>query len=826
MRTILSTLVAGVLLAGPMASALPAKTIKSGSERNSTGGQITRTISVPVTTGFGVYRPYSIPRYKAEIGMREAAVASDFSNIAVADATLPWNSYFTNGELAKLRTNGFVARPEAIGSFGQAYSVELGPHPMGSFITVDAVLHGLRVAIDEASRDMERNYASATLRSELADLSDAISTQLAAERSSVLTGSLERLLAYVETAESLLNSSASVDPKVRSQVSDELRKIRAAAGSDRSSVLPGLTINYARLAPAGYYANDQKLADYYRTRAWLSQAGFSLRTSSGAPDLESVRMASLLARVIGTLSASGDFRQTHANLNEPIAFFTGGGERISSWDVLTSALRGYYGRMVEADASFLADNGTLTGFVDYLEEQLPATARTQAGAATFRLIEWEPEHDRAMLDRIWQDTRVSAGSYGLIAMSAIGSNRAAELRQTAAGTSRALKSALTAMPVEGWVQDLDRAVLYTVQALALDKEREAGYPRFMRGAAWRDREILSSLGAWAAFQHEPQVMQMRAVAKAAAASSGREIVAHTYVEPNPEAWARVASLAAYIRNGLTEGRGGKLIRRGVEAKLEDIENISAKLMQIAALELNGKELAGDHVDLLRSMPERIAAYELFTDKSLRQDGYPVTTGGARVGDVHVATGHPLAIYVIVPQSDGELVLTRGAIYSYHEVSGSLDDWSRRMMAGGGAAAEPGWMSSFLSSDRAFAQDARKFQGVNATIPVVATAYTPSQQEHRPALSKAVLSLESDVLSRNAEELWFTVRAPGLEGSELMVSVANMNGQEVQRIQIGRIKNGERLDVVRIGELAKGQYFIRVEDLGGRMVASSRFLVVR
>jgi len=831
MRTMLSTLATGALLTGMcLASGLPAKTTKSGaeSERIASEGRTASAveIKVPVTTSFGVYKPYSVPRYRAEIGQREMNAASDFSNVAVADATLRWNNFFTSGELALLRSNGFVARPEAIGSFGQAYAVEFGPHPMGNFITIDAVLNGLRVAADEASRDVERNYAAPMLKSQLIDLSSAITAQIASEGNPALTASLRRLLAYVETAQLLIAPSATADPSVRDVVSEELRKIRAAAGADRSSVFPGLTINYARFTPTGYYTLDSRLSDYYRTRVWLSQAGFSLRMPNGAPDLESVRAASLLARIIGSLSAEGDFRQTYLNINEPVAFFTGSAERASSWDILTSALRGYYGRLADADASFLADNEMLVGFTGYLEEQLPSGMSMQAGAPAFRLIDWEPERSNVVRDRLWNDTRVSAGSYGLIAMAAVGSDRAADLRQSAAGTSRSLNSSLLSMPAEAWVQDLDRAVLYTVQGLARDMERGAGYPRFMRTDAWRDREVLSALGAWAAFQSEPAVMKMQAAAKATASSRGSEIVAQSYVEPNPEAWARVAALAGYLRDGLTGIRGDRLIRRDLEMKLQDIENVAAKLMQVAAFELGGKELSGDQMELLRSMPDRIAAYEHFTDRSLRQDGSPVTAAGAGIGNVGVATGHPLAIYVIVPQSDGELVLTRGAIYSYYEVDGSIDDWRRRMMTAGGSASTPDWTESFISADRSFAQDAGKFRAVNAAIPAMAAIYTPSQQERRPPVSKAELELESGVVSRNAGELWFTVHAPNLEGSELMVSVANVNGREVKRTQIGRIENGERLDVVRIENLENGQYFIRVEDLGGNMVVSGRFLVVR
>ncbi len=832
MRTILSSLVAGALLAGScLARGMPEKSARTvkGSDETSAGRQadVAAEIKVPVTTSFGVYKPYMVPRYKAAVGLSEATISPDFSNISVADATFPWSSFFTGAERSLLVQNGFVARPEAIGSFGQAYSMELAPHQMGSFLTVDAVLHGLRVSIDEAGRDMERNYASRVLGSQLAVLSDNISKELRAEQSPSLREALGSLLGYVQTAQSLLNPSVKTDEQVSAAVAEELRKIRGAAGMARSSVLPQLTLNYATFAPVGYYASDEKLGNYYRTRAWLSQAGFSLRTPAGSPDLASVRMASLLALMAGGDDMGSDFHQTMLNINEPSAFFNGGSGEVSSWDILTGAMRGYYGRMVDAGSNFLVDNEMLVGFVGYLDEQLPAGDGSRAAAPTFRLIDWAPQRSHAVLDRIWNDSRVSAGSYGLIAMAAMGSRHAADLRQTQAGTSRALMSAFTGMPNEAWVEDVDRAVLYTVQPLALEGSRGTGYPKFMRADAWRDREVLSALGAWGDFQHATGVMPMQAVAKATASNMGRETGVSAYVEPNPEAWGRVAALAAYIRNGLTEGRGEKLITRKLESKLQDIENVAAKMMQIAAAELAGTDLSRDQIDMLRSMPDRIAAYELFSDRSLQPEGFPVTASASTIGGVGVGTGHPLAIYVIVPQADGELMLTRGAIYSYYEMNGSTAEWNRSITASGGTVSpDMSWMNSFVSGDRAFAQDARKFRGVNAEIPAVAASYVPSQQERRAASAKAEINLESNVVSRNGGELWFTVRAPNLEGSQLVVSLANSRGQVVQHSEIGRIEKGERLDVVRIQGLSNGQYFIRVEDMGGRMIASGRFLVVR
>src|SRR3982751_3985294 len=51
-------------------------------------------IDVPISSVFGVYRPYRAPAYRAEVGLSERQIAQGFSNVAVAQGNFPWNSYF------------------------------------------------------------------------------------------------------------------------------------------------------------------------------------------------------------------------------------------------------------------------------------------------------------------------------------------------------------------------------------------------------------------------------------------------------------------------------------------------------------------------------------------------------------------------------------------------------------------------------------------------------------------------------------------------------------------------------------------------------------
>lgn len=821
LSAIFGAMIANTTVAEPAATGAPMGAARAfgESDRN-------REMGPSISTAFGVYRPYAIPAYRLLVGAGEPAIAANFSNVAVADARFPWNSYFTSGERALLQANGFLVRPEAIGSFAQAYAADLGPEPMGSFVTVDAVLHGLRVTMAEARRDMERNYAAPALGANLGDLAGALAERLDVERNTAIAASLKTLLAYVQTAHRLISPSAPVDPRVADIVAAELKKISGAEDALPSSVFPRQTIDYAMFAPRGYYTLDAQLAGYYRAHAWLSRSAFGLPAPGAAFDIASIRDAALLARMTSGLQNAEDFRRTLENINVPAAFFGDRGEAIVSWDLLSDALGTYYGRIVEAGPGFLADEQMLSGFARYLGDQFLDAGADRGSKIVFRMLEPIEASLPEMYAQVWKERRSTRGDYGLAVMAAAGSPRAAELLGARSSFEQHEPMALGGSMMES-MQELDGALLYTLHPL-LQAERGEGFPRFARSAAWSTRELASALGAWADFRREPATTAMRGVARAGRVGVAGGRMIEGYVEPAPEAWARIASLAGYLRNGLLESRGERLIGRAVETKLRDIENVSAGLMQIAAVELSGAELSAQQIDLLRAMRERIAAYETFADKGLQGDGYTSVAGGSDLGGgIQIANGHPLAIYVVAPRNDGEegLMLVRGAVYSYYETE-SETGLAALSKPGSSIAPDARLREGYVSADRPFAQDPTKFIGVTAAVPQTAATYTPTRSERIAAIHRADLRLETTVIGLSDNELWFTVQAPNLEGYALRASIADRSGQVLRHAEIGQVRNGERLDVFDVGRLGAGEYHLRVLDAEGTVLATARFRVIR
>jgi hypothetical protein len=778
------------------------------------------TIEAPVSTGFGVYSPLSVAPTRAEAGLSEPSISSNFTNVTTGTGRFPWSNFFNQPERALLERNSFVVRPEPFGSFGEVYNRASGGQELGSFVTVDAVLHGLRVTTAEAQRRLERDYMAPTLEKVLTTLSRAISGQIGSERDPRVVEALSRVLAYVETGRALADPSIDVNARVRDEVTSEVERIRAAGGTATSSVFPDRRINYAAFAPTGHYRLNQTFGNYYRARTWLSSVGMSLYDDDGDLDADQARMSILLARAIDAAAASEKgFASRYQDLYELTAFLGGRSDGDVTWDMLAGAVRSYYGRMIGSATSTMATDSVMLALARYAEAQLPASARN--GGNMLRML--PAATSRGIVDRIGE-ARARLAPSTAVSAAIFSSVGAADAR-----AAETLRRSLESRVKEDWVQSLEWALLYTMQPLVDASTESNGYPRFARSEAWRAMRTASALGAWAAYQHPLGSAATKPVRVGSSGSmESSELETSGYVEPTPEGWARVSSLAAYLRDGFASDRYDGALGRELDARLRDIENTAARLMQIAASQVSGRALSNDQLDLIESMRSRIAAYETFSDRTL-SSGAPIVAGVGEGTGVLPANGHPLILYVIVPRNDGVggLMLTRGAVYSYYEVDAAgAASWIRSMTNGNGDMRPSGsFTSAFLATDRPFAQDASRFQAIESPLPA-SVAYVPTKEEKKQRLFTVDLDMEANTVSASTGELWYTVRAPELNGVDIIVAVLNTAGREVYRTTPARIEAGKRYDVIRVEELLPGQYFIRVTDYTDRTLASGRFMVVR
>jgi len=223
----------------------------------------------------------------------------------------------------------------------------------------------------------------------------------------------------------------------------------------------------------------------------------------------------------------------------------------------------------------------------------------------------------------------------------------------------------------------------------------------MQSDAWTDKELFTALGSWTELRHDT-ILYAKQSCPAPAAAPWEEIpvpeLTKGYVEPNPDVYARLASLARMMREVLEQR---DLLLTEYSEKLETLEELLLILETISEKELSGEKLTEEEYQIiwniggtLSSLTTFETAVELETDESV-----------AIVADVHTDpnTGQVLEegvgnvfVILVVVEVEGKAIVTKGGVFSYYEF---LQPMSQRLTDEEWQAMEkpplPEWTNSFL-----------------------------------------------------------------------------------------------------------------------------------
>jgi hypothetical protein len=176
-----------------------------------------------------------------------------------------------------------------------------------------------------------------------------------------------------------------------------------------------------------------------------------------------------------------------------------------------------------------------------------------------------------------------------------------------------------------------------------------------------------------------------------------------YVEPDPEALARLAATVDLTRRGLAERN---MLAPEVGERLGALYSLLVSLKGIAEKELSNQPFSEEEAGVLREFGERLEYIDQVSGVGGDAGGshFPLVTDV--YGDLEAleslteAVGNPVTYHVIVPYQ-GRLYYTVGAGFSYYEfrqpLDGRLTDeaW-RAMLEAGQAPGPPPWTDTFLA----------------------------------------------------------------------------------------------------------------------------------
>jgi hypothetical protein len=670
-------------------------------------------ITEDVETEFGTYHPYLV---EIVPDAEQYTVEPDFSNV------VNFSEFdFNDTEKSLLASNYFVVSPvrdEGGTGYREIYDIynECREHSVPIFVTTDAMLHTFHLCFDKILKTIEQQKLFGDLHAMLLTLFDETMDQYEAAQDSTVRDALTRNLNYLVVATTLLDST--FDSGINGgPFLEELTLIQEHSGPDISPIF-GYAEDYTQYIPRGHYTDSDSLRHYFLSMMWLGRMTFAADPTLPELSRETTLSAILLLQAFERV----DVLSFWENIYLPTVFFVGKSDDIDSYQYIDIARHVYGEGFSELSPDSFSESITLDAFLD-LALALPGPKISYPGQPKgFRLMGQRFIPDSYILDQLVMLYTSRLLPKGLDVMSVLGSDRAYQILDIVYDEMSSdpayvlqmamLKAEFEAYPDTVWAQNVYWNWLYSLMPLLFEKGE--GYPPFMRNQAWTDKELNASLGSWAELRHDTILY---------AKQSGTEIsvppasyLEQGYVEPNPFLYARLAALDQLMITGLEDQ---SLLFPSFGQSLETLRDLLLSLKTISEKELTNEPLTGEEYDVICNIGRTIEAIVEFQPPGWiagplpdSEDEMPV------VADVHTdantgrvleeGVGYPFSIYVIC-NVEGELKITRGAVFSYYEFDWPMDDrltdeaWIT-MLQGQEPPQLPVWTGSFLDQDHPLLND--------------------------------------------------------------------------------------------------------------------------
>jgi len=607
--------------------------------------------------------------------------------------------------------NGFVVVPSKGSEFYPAYE-NFRYSQIPFFVTTDSILHTYHLMFDAILKRTEQK----TLAPSLVRLSDQMLkvslAQYDAVKGTEWEAAARQNVGFFSVAMKLNNASFEVPAMVKDDVAKELAMIDAHAERQNSVVIPGLAEDYTQYVPRGHYTTSEDLKTYFKMMMWYGRVGFTI----GQKYPETVRSATLMTIALRDPQIRARWQQ----ISDPINFMVGQSDDVT-WQQFGKLVDAAYGPSSDARAVSQDMPGYTKLFGSFGSLPEPKINSGHINADTgdrqteFRFMGQRFTMDANTFQQLI-DTDLPRRSLprALDICAAYGSSEAYDLVMASepeyakdyASQMSKVRKEVSSQTLTDRTKTLYGTWLYTLQPLAAPAP--TGYPSFMRNQAWTRKQLMSYLGSYTELKHDTVLYAKQAYA---AEMGGGEpeypiLDDRGYVEPQPQLYARLASLADMTNAGLAS-RG--LLDDATKQDLQLMGELARRLKGISVKELENTKLTDEEYDfirsyggniehlLLRSLDQARGEATLDTPSALVTDVATNPLGGTVLEE---GTGYVADIYVIV-MIDGKPHLTTGAVFTQYEFT---QDWSnrltdeewRKMLSEGTNVPLADWTHAFIS----------------------------------------------------------------------------------------------------------------------------------
>lgn len=664
------------------------------------------SINADVDTEFGIYKPYlsdiapNSNRYTIDSQLANVSNATDFK--------------LTEHQRASLAQSGFIALP---GEFDQIHHLyqSLKNRGLPIFVTTDSVLHAYHILYDYTLRILEFDKFSADLRElTLAMIDYTLERYLNAEGEAAKKAALKNL-AYFTVASEIGEMGAKILPEVKELVDTELALINAHQGIAVSPIF-SYKEDYSQYVPRGHYTRNETFMRFFKAMMWYGRMMFRLKDEG----------ETLQAILITAILEQDELMSRWDRIYQPTVFFVGKADDLTARQYMEIARQVYGEDYARLSADELADRAKLAAFIETAKSLPPPLINSsivyesedfQSTTKGFRFMGQRFIPDSYILFQL-SHKRVNGRFLpkGLDVLAVLGSERAYQILMEVyrEGDTYAdyreqlekIKAEFAQTGESDWVQNLYWSWLYSL--LPLLTEKSEGYPLFMQNDAWQDKELMTALGSWTELRHDTILYAKQSYSEVTSVPPTPEFL-RGYVEPNPELYARLASLARMMSDGL-EARG--LLLPEFAFKLKGLENLLISLKEISEAELTNQPRTEEQYRLILNIGDTLESLTTFSSQMSGKIENEEDKKMAIVADVHTdpnsgrvleeGVGRPMELHVVVPGDDGMLKICSGAMFSYYEfphpMADRLTDGKWQEMVDENPPNLPSWSNSFIVTE--------------------------------------------------------------------------------------------------------------------------------
>lgn len=538
---------------------------------------------------------------------------------------------------------------------------------------------------------------------------------------------------------------------VRTAVDQELELIQRHEGFSPSPVFV-YKEDYSQYVPRGHYTRSEKLKNYFKALMWYGRMSLLLKgseqveegeTSSVLPDSGALiskydaKIQTIQACLIASkLAESPELKDKWDRMYAVTSFYVGFSDDLGPneyIEAMNSVFSGVFDPNGLTDEALRRLKAKLaeyrppeiyggTGKVALTPPFTPGQADEVLEATKgFRLmgqrfvpdsymfqnlvppkVTWPLGSERPFTWVITQAGPARGFPRGLDVMALLGSRRASELLAELKDSNyvnyttqfNLLKDEFDGFSEDDWNKNLYWSWFYALRPLLEDFGE--GYPTFMKTEAWRDKELTTALASWAELRHDTILYAKQSYTPELLGFPEEKPVVG-YVEPVPEFYNRLLALTVMTRDGL-EDMG--VLDHGAESRLNKLEEILLRLVDLSVKELRNVELSEDDYDFIRDFGDDLEDVIAGVDEMAKK-----TT---MVADVHTdqntgqvleeAVGYVRLLVVAYKVPDGRVLIGAGPVMSYyefkHSMSDRLTDEAWREMLSSDPPDRPEWVPNF------------------------------------------------------------------------------------------------------------------------------------